>query len=115
MKVLELNTSLTIELVPRELPNVGDVINCELRREFNDQKKDENVTFTIVKDRLVFSLLGNWTNFLKWGEKHEIIVKNKTTNKTIYIGKLLVVKENTDIQNYTPSNQKTQKLFKTKS
>jgi len=44
------------------------------------------------------------------GDKHEITITNTTTETVIYRGKMIVVKEDTDIQNYTPSTQTTQRF-----
>ena len=68
--------------------------------------KDYTLTWVYLKNRLVFTLPNTNTDFSA-GNKYQITIKNGST--TIYLGKMIVVTELTDIQNYTPSNQTTQR------
>lgn len=109
MKVLELNKPISIEAVVRFAPTTGDSLSLILRNEFTNLSLNLPLTWSIVKDRLVFSFDMN-ADFNS-GNKYQMEIKNNT--QTIYFGKLIIVKENTNIQNYTPSNQRPQR-FKSK-
>jgi len=65
------------------------------------------ITWSESKGRFVFSF--NLHADFKAGNKYQLEIYNQSTSETLYFGKLLIVKEDTNIQNYTPSNQITQR------
>jgi len=111
MKIIELNTPVSIDFVARQIPSTGDLITIKLTNEYTSLVIDLPTTWTYSKQRLNVSFDGNQADF-KAGNKYQIILKNGAS--VIYIGNLLIVKENTNLQNYTPSTQITQR-FKSKA
>jgi hypothetical protein len=106
MKVIKLNTPLTIVIVPRLLPIDGDVLIFNAINEFSQVTVTQTITWTKKNGRISFILASN-SNF-KAGNKYEISISNGAN--VIYLGKMIVVKEITDTQNYTPSKQTTQRF-----
>ena len=112
MKIVKLNSIVEISAVVRTAPSLLDVLVLKLKNETTNLLIELPLTWYIHKNRLVFTIDTIPADF-KAGNKYEIEIFNETSSKIIYLGNLLVVKEDTDIQNYTPSKQKTQR-FKTK-
>jgi hypothetical protein len=112
MKILELNKPIELGAVVRTAPTVGDNLILKLRNEFSNLLIEIPIVWSESKGRLVFSF-DTQTDF-KAGNKYQLEIYNDTESQTIYFGKLLVVKEDTNIQNYTPSTQRTQR-FKSKA
>lgn len=112
MKVLELNKPIELSAVVRTAPILGNDLILKLRNEFSNLLIEIPITWSESKGRLVFSF--NTHADFKAGNKYQLEIYNDTESQTIYFGKLLIVKENTNIQNYTPSNQITQR-FKSKA
>ena len=106
MKVLKLNTSFKISAVVRVAPVLGDILTMTALNEFSGNTKDYVLIWDFLRDRLEFNLSNSNTDF-KAGNKYEITIKNGVN--TIYLGKMIVVNQATDIQNYTPSSQTTQR------
>ena len=113
MIVLELNTPFNVSVVPRIAPTLLDVINLVTINENTKFTFSYELDWTMVKGRLSFTLPDTNTDY-KAGRKYEVTILNDTTSQILYRGKLIVVKEGTNIQNYTPSTQTTQR-FKTKA
>lgn len=111
MKVIELNTPVEVPLIPRVMPLMGDLITIQLINEFTNLVINLPTIWTYSKQRLIISFDENQSDF-KIGNKYQITLKNGAN--VIYIGNLLIVKENTNLQNYTPSSQITQR-FKSKA
>jgi len=107
MKVIKLNTPFELSAVLRIVPTIGDVLIFTAINEFSQVEITQTLTWTIKNDRLLFTLASN-VDF-KAGNKYEISISNNT--KIIYLGKMIVVNELTDIQNYTPSKQTTQRFI----
>lgn len=110
MKVIELNTPVEVALIPRVMPLAGDLIDLILENENSNLVINLPTTWARAKNRLVISFDNDHADF-KAGNHYKMTLKNGAN--VIYIGNLLIVKENTNIQNYTPSTQKTQR-FKSK-
>ena len=102
MKVVELNKDVQLRAVVRVAPNLSDEL------ELITGSTVLPLTWSTYNGRLVFGFdtPANW----KATDRFDFKIKNITTDSIIYIGKLIVVKEGTDIQNYTPSTQKTQRF-----
>ena len=106
MKVLKLNTSFEISAVVRIAPVLGDVLKVTAINEFSENSKEYTLTWVYLRNRLTFTLPDTNTDF-KASNKYEITIKNGVN--IIYLGKMIVVNQATDIQNYTPSSQITQR------
>jgi hypothetical protein len=106
MKVIKLNTSFEVVIVPRIVTTIEDELILTAINEVSQFEITQNLVFSISNGRLSFVIDQN-ANF-KAGNKYEIIIKKG--NEIVYLGKLIVVKEVTDIQNYTPSKQRTQRF-----
>ena len=111
MKVIKIDTPFDLSAVVRIAPTSGDVLFFKSRNEANDLIADYNINWEFTHGRLLFTL-PEITSGVAYnpGEKHEITITNTTTDTVIYRGKMIVVKEDTDIQNYTPSKQTTQRF-----
>lgn len=110
MKIVYLDTPVELSAVVRTIPQAGDSINIILKNEVSGLVIDLPTTWTYSKQRLNFSF--DIDSDLKAGNHYQITLKNGSN--VIYLGNLLVVKQNTNIQNYTPSTQRTQR-FKSKA
>lgn len=138
MKVLKLNTPYKICVIPRVALIFSDVFNFTARNEAtvfeinytlvykstpinadstlikadNTTEKADNDSsklayFSKINDRFQIIIPQN-TEF-KAGNKYEIFIKKGEI--IVYRGKMIVTKENTDIQNYTPSKQQNQRFL----
>jgi hypothetical protein len=108
MKVLELNTPFEIRAVVRVAPVQSDVLVFTARNESTGLTTDYILIWSVVNGRLIFTLPNTNPDFIA-GNKYEIYITNNNLQSVIYRGKMIVVKENTNIQNYTPSIQLTQR------
>lgn len=112
MIVIELNTILKLSAVPRIAPFFSDSLVLTAIKESNQESIAIELIHYMHNGRLIFTF--DTPETFKSGDKLEISIKNETENTIVYRGKAIVVKENTDIQNYTPSKQTIQR-FKTKT
>jgi len=111
MKVIKIDTPFELSAVVRIAPTQGDIIDFYSRNEATDLEANFNITWTYSGGRLNFELPAITQGVAYFaGDKHEITITNTTTETVIYRGKMIVVKEDTDIQNFTPSTQKTQRF-----
>jgi len=111
MKVIKIDTPFELSAVVRIAPTSGDIIDFKSRNEATDLEADFNITWEYTHGRLLFELPAITQDVAYFaGDKHEITITNTTTSTVIYRGKMIVVKEDTDIQNYTPSTQTTQRF-----
>lgn len=108
MKIIRLNNDVKIGVVPRITPILTDELILKVRNEVSNLEMEIIVLFTIENERIIITFDVLPDDFIA-GNKYEIEVYNETTLKTIYLGKLLIVKNDTDLQNYTPSKQRTQR------
>ena len=106
MKVIKLNTPFEVCVVPRIAPTLEDVLIFTAINEFSQVTVTQTITWTQKNGRISFTLASNID--FKAGNKYEISI-SKGAN-VIYLGKMIVVKEITDTQNYTPSKQTTQRF-----
>jgi len=111
MKVIKINTPFDLSAVVRTAPSLGDLLSFYSRNEATDLTANYNINWEYSHGRLLFTL-PEITEEIAYnaGEKHEISITNTTTETVIYRGKMIVVNEDTDIQNYTPSTQTTQRF-----
>lgn len=108
MKVLKLNTPFEISAVPRIALVSSDVLIFTARNEVTGLSTDYTLVWSINNGRLVFELPDTNADF-KAGNKYEIFIKKSDT--IVYRGKMIIVKEDTDTQNYTPSKQTTPRFL----
>lgn len=101
MKVLFLDTDLIISVVPRVYPLISDTITIELRNESTNVAITPEIEFT-VGEFLTLTVLAQPNDF-KAQNKYEFAIKND--GQEIYLGKLIVLKEGTDVQNYEYKTQ----------
>lgn len=101
MKVLFKGKPLIIRLIPRFDVLKSDTISLSLRNEVTNVVITPEITFESGK-RLVITITNEPLDF-KIQNKYEIEVKK--ADKIVYLGKLIVLKEGTDIQNYEYKEQ----------
>lgn len=101
MKVLFLETDLTFSLIPRVFPSLIDNLILNLRNEITNVEINPEITFTIA-DRLNIKILEQPSDFQSQN-KYEVELKNGTN--VIYRGKLLILEQGTNIQNYEYGSQ----------
>lgn len=109
MKVIKLNTPFEISVVPRTmLTQSDDTLVFTAINEFSQVTFSNDIPWLNQNGRIVFEVPDN-SNY-KAGNKYEIYIKRLSDEMILYRGKMIVVKEDTDIQNYTPSKQTTQRF-----
>lgn len=96
MKVLFLNNPLIFSVIPRNYPSETDNISLTLRNEMTDEVLTPNITFE-VGQKLEITITEQPDNFAE-NQKYEVSILNDET--IIYLGKLIILKSGTDIQNY---------------
>ena len=101
MKVLYLDTTLSLSLIPRIYPEEGDTLILKLRNEISNLELTPEFTFSIT-DKLNLTITSQPDDF-KTQNKYEIEILNGIV--TIYLGKLLILEENTNVQNYEYGSQ----------
>ena len=108
MKVLKLNTPFEISAVPRIALVSSDVLIFTARNEATGLITAYTLVWSMTNGPLVFELPDTNPDF-KAGNKYEIFIKKDDT--IVYRGKMIIVKEDTDIQNYTSSKQTTPRFL----
>jgi len=112
MKVLKLNTPFELSAVVRIAPFQSDVLSFTIRNEVSNYTASYSIDWNMVNGRIEFTLPDATTETdFKAGNKYELTITNTYDYTIIYRGKLIVVKEDTDIQNYTPSKQTTPRFL----
>lgn len=101
MKVVYLDTLLKFSLIPRKYPLNTDTISLSLRREIDNAVLTPDITFS-VGQKLEITITTQPIEF-KILDKYEIEVKNGS--ELIYIGKLQILKEGTNTQNFEYGSQ----------
>lgn len=108
MRVVEIDNEMLIELVPRAFPCAGEVIGINLINEFTNLEINLISSFWYLeKNRLFINFDGSNTDF-KPTNKYKMVLKIE--EEIIFIGYLMLIKKNTNIQNYKPSTQTTQRF-----
>lgn len=96
MKVFFLDEALKFSVIPRIFPLEIDNILLTLRNEMTDEVLTPEITFS-VGQMLEITITNQPISFAE-NQKYEIeILKDE---RTIYLGKAIVLKKDTDIQNY---------------
>jgi len=101
MKVLFLDKPLIFDVVPRQYPSEIDTLTLTLRKEMTSEVLTPDFTFTVgQKLRLIIT---DQPEVFKVGDKYEIEIKNNID--VIYLGKLIIVNSDTDVQNFEYTTQ----------
>jgi hypothetical protein len=106
MKILYLDTDYTFKFIPRIAILQNDALIVDLKNEYT-KVSTENIENSFV-------LNGNYIeitlNSLPLGAKHrdKFELSIMKDNDAVYLGKILVVNEGTDIQNYKNERAKFQ-------
>lgn len=108
MKVLKLNTPFEISAVPRIALLSSDVLIFTARNEVTNASVNYTLDWSLINGRLIFELPDTNPDFIA-GNKYEIFIKKDDI--IAYRGKMIIVKEDTDTQNYTPSKQTTPRFL----
>lgn len=101
MKVLYFNQPLTFSCVPRIYPLASDTISLSLRNELTDIMITPSMTFTV--DRLLNIVITSQPADFEIQNKYEVILYNDTS--IIFMGKIIILKVGTDVQNYEYTTQ----------
>ena len=100
MKVLFLDKPLIFYVVPRQYPSEIDTLTLTLRKEMTSEVLTPDFTFTVGKKlRLTVTEQPDF----QVGDKYEIEIKNNID--VIYLGKLIIVNSDTDVQNFEYTTQ----------
>jgi hypothetical protein len=100
MDILRKNTIPSFQIVPRFNLSVSGVFRIELRNE-NTQKK-QNIICSISKlQNENFNLFLDTFPTGKIGDKFSYSLFNNASNELVLMGKLIIVSENQDVQNYS--------------
>jgi hypothetical protein len=100
MKAIFLDNPLIFSLIPRKYPLITDDLSLNLRREIDDLVLTPEISFTI-DDKLNITIVEQPEQF-KILDKFEIELKNGS--EVIYRGKLIILKEGTNTQNFEYGN-----------
>jgi hypothetical protein len=103
MKVLYLNKPYDINLVPRVYPLANEDLVLTLRNESTQLTFEPEIEY-LVNGLLTVSIIGGVPlDEFQSMNKYELTLKNGLS--VVYKGKLIVVDESTDIQNYAYTDQ----------
>lgn len=100
MKIVEYigsTASYYIPLIPRVFPNESDLIITKLKNENNGEYFDLESSFSYFNN--YFNLILTDNNYFKINNKYEFNIY--LNDRVIYIGKIYVVNQGRDIQDYT--------------
>lgn len=92
----------TFSFVPLKYPQISDDLTIELRNEISNLAITETCNWVENLGRVYLTIPSPQVDF-EIGNKYSIVVKNSTT--PIYYGKLIVLDEGTDIQNFKNGNK----------
>ncbi len=106
MKVLFIDAPLIFYLIPRVYPLITDTLTLNLRNESSNATITPAVTF-VINEKLEITITVQPTDF-KTQNKYEIELKNGTD--VIYRGKIIILAQGTDVQNYEYSSQPNAKF-----
>ena len=102
MKVLFLETPLKFSLIPRKYPTNTKNFSLILRNEMTNELISTNCKF-YIREKIEITILDQPIDF-KNHNKYEIEFKNGA--EILYLGKLIVLEQGTDIQNYNYGNSR---------
>jgi hypothetical protein len=100
MDILRINTLPVFQIVPRRKLSVADVFKIVLRNESSNVSQSIICSATLLANENYLLTLSSFpTGSL--GAKFSYSLLNNETNEIVLLGKLIIVSENQDIQNYT--------------
>jgi len=108
MKVLFLNTPLVFSLIPRIYPIESDNLTLTLRKETGSTILTPEFTFT-VGQKLQITITAQPAQF-KILDKFEFELKRD--DEILYLGKIQILKEGTNIQNFNYAEQNERFTYK---
>lgn len=109
MKVVYLNSSGIITLLPREIISNINNLSLFLTSEFDDNRLNYSFTVNSYVNGVLKINTNLFSSLLELGKTYKLELLE--LDKIVYLGKLIVVDENTDVQNYSRSNQ-SNSIFK---
>jgi len=105
MKVIKINQVEQFSCVPRQYPNLTDELGVKVKNEMTNVMIDLGFTYELSGSYLTIIINDVPADF-ESGNKYEVTVSNITNNSSlVYLGKLLIVDENSDVQNYVYKSQ----------
>ena len=101
MNILKINTPASFEIVPRTKINISDSYRIELVNDFNDETQSISInSLTLLPNENYTIILSSFPVSVA-GDKFSYFIKENVLNKIICVGKLMVVSENENIQEYS--------------
>lgn len=101
MKIIT-NLDYTFSFVPLVYPQISDDLTIELRNEMSDFTITDTCNWVEDLGRIYITIPSPQTDFVI-GNKYSIVIKNGTD--AIYYGKLTVLENGTDTQNFEYGNK----------
>ena len=101
MKIIT-NLDYTFSFVPLKYPQISDDLIIELRNEISNLAISETCNWTEDLGRIYITIPSPQTDF-ETGSKYSIIIKNGI--EPIYYGKLTVLEDGADTQNFEYGNK----------
>lgn len=100
MNILRINTSPSFQIVPRENLDVSRLLNVAIKNEDTQEVQNINATVSLLENEnyqltLVSFPTGNQN------EKFSYTITDILTNNVVSLGKILIVAEDQNIQDYT--------------
>jgi len=109
MDIIKRDTALVIEVVPRVLIDTGAAFTMTLKNEDKQTSQTRACTFTLLANEnynLTLNSIPTGADYSKFS----YIVKNNASNEVVLRGKLMIVSENEDLQNY--NRTQTNRFYK---
>lgn len=110
MNILKKNTTPSFEIVPREALDTLSEYKIVLISEYkNTPKQEKNLTIQLLSNENYLITLQSFPQG-KINEKFSYSIVENLSNKIVSLGKLMIVDENENIQDYT--KQSNNKFYK---
>jgi len=110
MITIELSSNQSFSFMPREVPSGMDMLQLTIRNEAKGDVFTTGLAFIVnefTTNNLVTCTPVDLIPSISPLNKYELFITNLNNNYVIYRGKLLITASGSDIQNYSPSTQKT--------
>lgn len=100
MKILYIeNTAHTFTIVPRILPNLGDILSITMRNELTDEISEIGHNFDYNNNYFTLTITGSTVpNFFQLHNKYEISMLRDSS--VIYSGKMVVLSNSESVQDF---------------
>lgn len=103
MDIIRINTLPSFEIVPRYYLNLLSTFKITLTNEFSKEAQDINCSVSLLENENYQLVLSSFP-IGKNGDKLSYIIIDISTNETISLGKIMIVLENENIQDYSNKN-----------